>query len=117
MRTIDRIYELCDSTGKTKYALCKSLGISQSTLSTWKAKENRDMDIEYLQKTAAFFRVSIDYLVTGHDAPSDRYTTEDEDKVLAMLRSLPERDRYIFLGRLQEAVSNIADSEEKRQFA
>lgn len=106
MSIINRIYSLCDEKGKTLYALCKQLGISQSTMSTWKSRDS-DIPSGYLETISKFLGISIDQLVTGREYEPPRYTTEEEDEVLELLRTLPDKEKYIFIGRLEEAHSKI----------
>ena len=104
MGIVKRIYDLCDQKGKTVYGLSKILDINQSTMSTWK-KRDASIPSDYLEKIANYLGVTIEYLVTGKEQEPYRYTTEEEDEVLRMLRELPIPEKYIFIGRLTEAHS------------
>jgi len=104
MGIIKRIYDLCDEKEKSVYGLCKMLDINQSTMSTWK-KRDADIPSGYLEQIAKYLDTTIEYLVTGHEVELPRYTTAEEDEVLNLLRGLPTKEKYIFIGRLQEAHS------------
>ena len=58
--------QLLRSYGITAYKFCKETGISQSTISTWKAKRNL-ISGELAKRIASYFDVSVDYLMTGEE--------------------------------------------------
>ena len=109
MEIIDRISELLLQKGKSAYYLCKILDISQSTMSTWRTRR-KNPPAEYMETIASYLGVSLDYLMTGREAPQYKYTTEDEDDLLELFRSLPDKRKYMFIGELKEAVRVHAES-------
>lgn len=60
--------------GLTVADVCKATGISQSTMSNWKRRNNL-MTGKNAKILADFFGVSLDYLMTGND---DGYYTNDD---------------------------------------
>ncbi len=100
MEIIERIYELLHDKNKRAYELCEKLDIRTSTMSTWKARTN-DPPAKYMKPIADFLGVSLDYLLTGHEAPIRKATTPEEDELLELFRSLPENKRYEFVGELK----------------
>lgn len=100
MEIIERIYHLLDEQGKRAYALCEKLNIRTSTMSTWKARTN-DPPARYMKTIADFFGVSLDYLMTGQEAPVRKTTTMDEDELLELFRRLPADKQQRYLGRLE----------------
>ena len=87
-------------------------------MSTWKARTN-DPPAKYMKTIADFLGVSLDYLLTGQEAPIRKTTTPEEDELLELFRSLPENKRYEFVGELKGFLRAYTDhqkylDEEKR---
>ncbi|NNJ28948.1 helix-turn-helix domain-containing protein [Lacrimispora defluvii] len=53
--------------GITIYQFCKETGISQSTIYTWKKKRSQ-VGSEIGKKICDYFKISMDYLITGKEA-------------------------------------------------
>ena len=68
--------------GVTAYQVSKATGISQSTLSNWKARRNLIRG-DKAQKIADYFGVSVDYLMTGEEKEGDKYYLNDETAQVA----------------------------------
>lgn len=100
MEIIERIYELMHEKDKRAYELCEKLDIRTSTMSTWKARIS-DPPAKYMKTIADFLGVSLDYLLTGQEAPVRKTTTPEEDDLLELFRSLPENKKYEFIGELK----------------
>lgn len=118
MEIIERIYQLLDEKDKRAYELCEKLSIRTSTMSTWKARTN-DPPAKYMKTIADFLGVSLDYLLTGQEAPVRKNTTLEEDDLLDLFRSLPEPKKYEFIGELKGFLKAYTESqkyldEEKR---
>lgn len=118
MEIIERIYKLFDEKDKKAYELCNKLNIRTSTMSTWKARTN-DPPAKYMKTIADFFGVSLDYLMTGQDAPVRKTTTPEEDQLLDLYRALPDNKKYEFVGELKGFLKAMEDKqkyldEEKR---
>lgn len=118
MEIIERIYQLLDEKDKRAYELCEKLSIRTSTMSTWKARTS-DPPAKYMKTIADFLGVSLDYLLTGQEAPVRKTTTQEEDDLLALFRSLPEPKKYEFIGELKGFLKAYTESqkyldEEKR---
>ena len=118
MEIIERIYKLLDEKDKRAYALCEKLDIRTSTMSTWKSRLS-DPPAKYMKSIADFLGVSLDYLLTGENAPARRYTSPEEDDLLELFRSLPDSKRYEFIGELKGFLKAMNESqkyldEEKR---
>lgn len=109
MEIIERIYDETTRAGKRLYELCDVLNIRTSTMSTWHARKN-DPPARYLKTIADFLGVSLDYLITGTEAPPRRYTTEEEDTLLECFRSLPDNEKWEYLGRIKQ----LAESHESK---
>ena len=110
MEIIERIYQLLDEKEKRAYELCDRLSIRTSTMSTWKARTN-DPPAKYMKTIADFFGVSLDYLMTGQEAPVRKTTTLEEDNLLDLFRSLPEPKKYEFIGELKGFLKAYTESQ------
>ena len=118
MEVIERIYKTLGEKEKTAYELCVKLGISTSTMSTWKARTN-DPPARYMKTIADFLDVSLDYILTGQEAPARKTTSPEEDELLELFRLLPPDKKQRYLGRLENEVENYTKEqkyidEEKR---
>lgn len=75
--------QLLMSYGITAYRFCKETGISQSTISTWKKKNNL-INPSIGQKIASYFNVSLEYLMTGKDSDAEEhYYLNEETREMA----------------------------------
>ena len=59
--------DLLEKRGVTTYQVCKETGVSQTTISMWKARAETDekatINIFDLKKIADYFNVSVDYFL------------------------------------------------------
>lgn len=74
--------QLLQKFGVTAYQVSKATGISQSTLSNWKARRNLIRG-DKAQKIADYFGVSVDYLMTGEEKEGDKYYLNEETAQVA----------------------------------
>lgn len=110
MEIIERIYQLLNEKDKRAYELCSKLDIRTSTMSTWKSRVN-DPPARYMKTIADFLGVSLNYLMTGEEAPVRKTTTPEEDELLELFRSLPENKKYEFIGELKGFLKCIKESQ------
>lgn len=110
MEIIERIYVLLDEKDKRAYELCAKLDIRTSTMSTWKTRSN-DPPAKYMKTIADFLGVSLDYLLTGKEAPVRKTTSTEEDELLELFRSLPEPKKYEFVGELKGFLKAYTESQ------
>ena len=111
MEIIERITETLKEKDKLAVDLCRVLDIRTSTMSTWKAKKN-DPPAKYMPTIANFLGVSLDYLLTGEEAPApvvQKNTTMMEDELLDLFRMLPETKKYEFMGELKSFLKSMDD--------
>lgn len=59
----NRVIDLCKTKGISGSRMCLELGLSKSTLSDIKSGRKRGVSTDTAQKIAAFFGVSVDYLL------------------------------------------------------
>lgn len=110
MEIIERIYQLLEEKDKRAYELCQKLDIRTSTMSTWRTRVS-DPPAKYMKTIADFLGVSVEYLMTGKEAPIRKNTTAEEDELLYLFRSLPESKKYEFVGELKGFLKAIGDSQ------
>lgn len=115
MEIIERIYQLLNEKDKRAYELCEKLSIRTSTMSTWKARTN-DPPAKYMKTIADFFGVSLDYLITGQEAPIRKTTTLEEDELLELFRCLPTDKQQRYLGRLENEVEQYTKEQKYLDF-
>lgn len=75
MKASDRIRELADKKAISMYSLSQETGISQSTLSRFLSGKG-DISRRNLKILSDYFRVGLDWLITGEGAPYLDSTTE-----------------------------------------
>jgi transcriptional regulator with XRE-family HTH domain len=67
---MERIESLLNKRGISHYQLGQAVGAKDNTVSNWFNRPNACPRPEYLVKIAKFLNVSMEYLVTGEDAPT-----------------------------------------------
>lgn len=80
MTLYERIETLRKSKSISQGKLEKELGFSNGSISKWK---NSTPTPERLQKLADYFRVTVEYLLTGEEKESDGYYLNDETAKMA----------------------------------
>lgn len=86
------VYEILrKAKGVSDYAVAKACNFGQSTLTDWK-KGRCTPRPDKLQKIAAYFGVTVDYLMTGQDSEKKASSlldlTDEEQLLLAAFRQL-----------------------------
>lgn len=99
MRTLyETICALCSEHGIKPGKLCADLGFSRSTMSDLKMGRKKTLSADYLSKVAAYFHVSVDYLL-GAEAEEENKRLVNNDEALTEyldeLRRRPEK-RMLF---------------------
>lgn len=74
--------ELRDKKGMSDYSVAKIIGVGRSTLSDWKTGKHTP-NKDNLKRIAEYFGVSVDYLMTGIDAPNETYYANPETAKIA----------------------------------
>lgn len=87
MTISERIFSLLEAQNKKQADLARALGVRQNTVTNWK-KSNYNPDAGHIEAIAAFFGVSIDYLVTGrepqHSVVQGIYGNENNHNVVTI---------------------------------
>lgn len=110
MEIIERIYQLLKEKDKRANELCERLSIRTSTMSTWKSRKN-DPPAKYMKIISDYLGVSLDYLMTGEEAPVRKTTTPEEDELLDLFRSLPIPKKYEFIGEIKGYLKACKESQ------
>lgn len=96
--------QLCEKFSVTPYRVCKETGLTTATISNWKAGRYVPKQ-DKLQKIANYFSVSIEYLMTGKEAPEKK-----EPK-------LTPKDERDIAKRLEETLADLESSQEALMFS
>ena len=75
----ERIFFLCTENGIKPGKMCADLGISRGNISDLKMGRIESLSADKLAKIATYFKVSVDYLLTGEE--TKKVTTDGERTV------------------------------------
>ena len=105
-----RLKELRDEAGLSQGDIAEKFSVAQNTVSSWE-NGKRDPDTDTVKKIAAFFDVSIDYLLGVSDikkAPSeeDAGLSAEEAELLELFRSASPA--------LQDAALRVLEADHKK---
>ena len=89
------IHALCEKEGIKDGTLCANIGIRRSFLSELKAGRTKSLSAEVLSKIAAYFNVSVDYLLTGEQKENPPQQPQSEvdaavERIRKKLESMPK---------------------------
>lgn len=92
------IHALCENEGIKDGTLCSNIGIRRSFLSELKAGRTKSLSTEVLSKIAAYFNVSVDYLLTGNQKENLPQQPQSEvdaavERIRRKLESMPKEQR------------------------
>lgn len=112
----ERIQELCASKGVSGSRMCLDLGLSKSTLSDIKSGRKKGVSTSTAQKIAAYFDVSVGYLLGEEElpeteqkniSPSEQLLTEGEKELIQLFRLFPEDQQKVFLGMVRSYANSL----------
>lgn len=96
--------KLCARDGITPYKFCKDMGVSTSTISTWK-KKNSQCRPELAEKVCEYFKISHDYLMTGKEAGQKEYPerewTDEHLELLELFDGLKKEQKSAILNLMR----------------
>ena len=100
------IHALCEKEGIKDGTLCANIGIRRSFLSELKAGRTKSLSAEVLSKIAAYFNVSVDYLLTGEqkENPSKQPQSEVDaavERIRKKLESMPTAQREALMNLIE----------------
>jgi transcriptional regulator with XRE-family HTH domain len=101
------IHALCEKEGIKDGTLCANIGIRRSFLSELKAGRTKSLSAEVLSKIAAYFNVSVDYLLTGEqkeNAPPQPQSEVDTavERIRKKLESMPTAQREALMNLIEK---------------
>ena len=103
----DIFVNLCTNAGKSTTAVILELGLSRSSVTTW--KKGTVPNNSSLVKIANYFNVSVNYLLGKEKESAPTPTrSECEEKIIERFRTLPEEEQEAFL-KIIEAMSKSSD--------
>lgn len=91
-----RIERLCDNAGINITTMCKMAGVPRSALSDYKAGRIKSLSADKLSKIAAYFGVSVDYLL-GNEEKEKPAASKDSE-----LDALLKDELIAFYGEVKE---------------
>lgn len=106
----EKLKELRKRKNLTQMQFAKAFGISNGTIAMWETGK-RSPDIETITNLAAFFNVSVDYLL-GNDTSSSKNPTTDDELKFALFNGLDG-----VTDEMYEEVKNFAQMVKMREDA
>lgn len=105
----DRIQDLCKNKGVSGSRMCLDLGLSKSTMSDLKYGRTKGMSTATAQKVAAYFDVTVDYLLGEEEkekptVQEDDGLTENQKVLIEFAKSLTEDQAALALRLLKSLV-------------
>lgn len=101
------IHALCEKEGIKDGTLCANIGIRRSFLSELKAGRTKSLSAEVLSKIAAYFNVSVDYLLTGEQKENPPQQSQSEvdaavERIRKKLESMPTAQREALMNLIEK---------------
>nr|DAG23194.1 MAG TPA: helix-turn-helix domain protein [Caudoviricetes sp.] len=101
------IHALCENEGIKDGTLCGNIGIRRSFLSELKAGRTKSLSAEVLSKIAAYFNVSVDYLLTGEQKENQPQQPQSEvdvtvERIRRKLESMPTEQREALMNLIEK---------------
>ena len=109
-----RITALLDQRGIKSNTFCREIGISTSTLSTWR-KRGTDPDVDMLSRIREFFGASYSYLIDG-SLTKEEIISDPERALLEAFREVPEDSREKFMNAFKATLQiyNLGREDERK---
>lgn len=101
------IHALCEKEGIKDGTLCANIGIRRSFLSELKAGRTKSLSAEVLSKIAAYFNVSVDYLLNGEQKENLPQQPQSEvdaavERIRKKLESMPTAQREALMNLIEK---------------
>lgn len=77
----ERLFALCQERGITAYRMCKDTGVQPSVMTDLKMGRRQTVKAETAAKIAAYFGVSVDYLLGNEEKPAAPKDSELDELV------------------------------------
>lgn len=102
----DIFTDLCNKKGISRTKAAEEIGLSNSITTKWK-KTGATPGGETLDKVAAYFNVTTDYLLGKEEkenSPDEFALTEGEKDLLELFRLIPEDQQQVVLAMIRAAL-------------
>lgn len=101
------IHALCEKEGIKDGTLCANIGIRRSFLSELKSGRTKSLSAEVLSKIAAYFNVSVDYLLNGVQKENPPHQPQSEvdaavERIRRKLESMPKEQREALMNLIEK---------------
>lgn len=101
------IHALCEKEGIKDGTLCANIGIRRSFLSELKAGRTKSLSAEVLSKIAAYFNVSVDYLLNGEQKENPPQQPQSEvdaavERIRKKLEFMPTAQREALMNLIEK---------------
>lgn len=101
------IHALCEKEGIKDGTLCANIGIRRSFLSELKSGRTKSLSAEVLSKIAAYFNVSVDYLLNGEQKENPPQQPQSEvdaavERIRKKLESMPKEQREALMNLIEK---------------
>lgn len=101
------IHALCEKEGIKDGTLCANIGIRRSFLSELKSGRTKSLSAEVLSKIAAYFNVSVDYLLNGEQKEKPPQQPQSEvdaavERIRKKLESMPKEQREALMNLIEK---------------
>ena len=112
----ETILNLCESKGIKGGKLCTDIGISKGLITDLKMGRRTGVSAVTAQKIAAYFDVSVGYLLgeeglptteQKNNSPSEQLLTEGEKELIELFRLIPEDQQKVFLGMVRSYANSL----------
>lgn len=105
----NRLSQLCQDRGITAYRMCKDTGVQPSVMTDLKMGRRQTVKAETAARLAAYFGVSVDYLLGNEEKPAG--PTADSDGLTPKDRRDIARDLEKLMDELEESGDLMFDGD------
>lgn len=105
----NRLSQLCQDRGITAYRMCKDTGVQPSVMTDLKMGRRQTVKAETAARLAAYFGVSVDYLLGNEEKPAG--PTADSDGLTPKDRRDIARDLEKLMNELEESGDLMFDGD------
>lgn len=101
MNINERIFKLLDKNKKSQKEYAEYIGTTPQTVNKWKTR-GTEPPSEYIWKTAEFFNVSIEYILTGRMSKLNAELTSDEKLLIRRYRNISKEQQVLIMGMAEQ---------------
>jgi transcriptional regulator with XRE-family HTH domain len=107
MDIIDRLREIATSQGLTFANIEQAVSLGNGTIGKWR---KQSPSVNNLSLVANYLNVSMDYLVSGVSNTDAAPLAPTEKELLSAFRHLTEKDKWKFIGKIQQCAEQFNDN-------